>query len=212
MDENTLNNLRKNYEKGELLESQINPDPYRQFEIWFDDVLNSNIYEPNTMILATSLENKPSARVVLLKGFDSSGFKFYTNYNSRKGKELSLNPNAALLFYWMELERQVRIEGRVEKLSREESLEYFNSRPIESRYGALASNQSDLIPNREYLERKFSELKKKYGDNPPMPENWGGYKLIPELFEFWQGRPNRLHDRIVYQKSENSWKIFRLSP
>lgn len=212
MDENTLNNLRKNYEKGELLESQINTDPYHQFEIWFEDVLNSNIYEPNAMILATSLENKPSARVVLLKGFDSSGFKFYTNYNSRKGKELSLNPNAALLFYWMELERQVRIEGRVEKLSREESLEYFNSRPIESRYGALASNQSDIIPNREYLEKKFSELKEKYGDNPPMPDNWGGYKLIPDIFEFWQGRPGRLHDRIVYQKSENGWKIFRLSP
>lgn len=212
MDENTLNNLRKNYEKGELLESQINPDPYRQFEIWFEDVLNSNIYEPNAMILATSLENKPSARVVLLKGFDSSGFKFYTNYNSRKGKELSLNPNAALLFYWMELERQVRIEGRVEKLSREESLEYFNSRPIESRYGALASNQSDVIPNREYLEKKFSELKEKYGDNPPMPDNWGGCKLIPDTFEFWQGRPGRLHDRIVYKKSENGWKIFRLSP
>lgn len=212
MDEKILNNLRKNYEKGELLESQINPNPYKQFELWFEEVLKSNIYEPNAMILATSLENKPSARVVLLKGFDSSGFKFYTNYNSRKGKELSINPNAALLFYWMELERQVRIEGRVEKLSREESFEYFNSRPIESRYGALASNQSDIIPNREYLEKKFSELKKKYGDNPPMPENWGGYKLIPELFEFWQGRPNRLHDRIVYQKSENSWKIFRLSP
>lgn len=212
MDENTLNNLRKNYEKGELLESQINTDPYHQFEIWFEDVLNSNIYEPNAMILATSLENKPSARVVLLKGFDSSGFKFYTNYNSRKGKELSLNPNAALLFYWMELERQVRIEGRVEKLSREESLEYFNSRPIENRYGALASNQSDIIPNREYLEKKFSEFKEKYGDNPPMPDNWGGYKLIPDRFEFWQGRPGRLHDRIVYQKSENGWKTFRLSP
>ncbi|MEP0860162.1 MAG: pyridoxamine 5'-phosphate oxidase [Ignavibacterium sp.] len=212
MDENKLNNLRKNYQKGELLESQINPNPFRQFEIWFEEVLKSNIYEPNAMILATSVGNKPSARVVLLKGFDESGFKFYTNYNSRKGRELSLNQNAALLFYWMDLERQVRIEGNVKKLSREESLEYFNSRPIESRYGALASNQSDIIPNREYLEKKFSELKEKYGDNPPMPDNWGGYKLIPDTFEFWQGRPGRLHDRIVYQKSENGWKIFRLSP
>ncbi|AFH48954.1 pyridoxamine 5'-phosphate oxidase [Ignavibacterium album JCM 16511] len=212
MDENTLNNLRKNYQKGELLESQINPNPLRQFEIWFEEVFKSNIYEPNAMILATSSGNKPSARVVLLKGFDERGFKFYTNYNSRKGRELTSNPNAALLFYWMELERQVRIEGRVEKLSKEESLEYFNSRPLESRYGALASNQSEVIPNREFLERKFFELKEKYGDNPPMPESWGGFLLIPELFEFWQGRPGRLHDRIVYEKSEKSWKIYRLSP
>lgn len=212
MDENTLSNLRKNYEKGELIESKINSNPFKQFEIWFEDVLNYNIYEPNAMILATAYENKPSARVVLLKGFDETGFKFYTNYNSRKGKQLSLNPNAALLFYWMELERQVRIEGKIEKLSREESLIYFNSRPLESRLGALASNQSEVIPDRSYLEKKYSEVKEKYGDNPPMPENWGGYKLIPELFEFWQGRPNRLHDRIVYEKISEGWKIYRLSP
>jgi len=212
MDENTLSNLRKNYEKGELIENKINSNPFKQFEIWFEDVLNHKIYEPNAMILATSYENKPSARVVLLKGFDETGFKFYTNYNSRKGKQLSLNPNAALLFYWMELERQVRIEGKIEKLSREESLIYFNSRPLESRLGALASNQSEVIPDRTFLEKKYSEVKEKYGDNPPMPENWGGYKLIPELFEFWQGRPNRLHDRIVYEKISESWKIYRLSP
>ena len=212
MDENTLSNLRKNYEKGELIESKINSNPFKQFEIWFEDVLNYNIYEPNAMILATAYENKPSARVVLLKGFDETGFKFYTNYNSRKGKQLSLNPNAALLFYWMELERQVRIEGKIEKLSREESLIYFNSRPLESRLGALASNQSEVIPDRSYLEKKYSEVKEKYGDNPPMPENWGGYKLIPELCEFWQGRPNRLHDRIVYEKISEGWKIYRLSP
>ncbi|MCL6495010.1 MAG: pyridoxamine 5'-phosphate oxidase, partial [Ignavibacterium sp.] len=211
-DENTLSNLRKNYEKGELIESKINSNPFKQFEIWFVDVLNYNIYEPNAMILATSYENKPSARVVLLKGFDETGFKFYTNYNSRKGKQLSLNPNAALLFYWMELERQVRIEGKIEKLSREESLIYFNSRPLESRLGALASNQSEVIPDRSFLEKKYNEVKDKYGDNPPMPENWGGYKLIPELFEFWQGRPNRLHDRIVYEKISEGWKIYRLSP
>uniref|UniRef100_A0A832CV71 Pyridoxamine 5'-phosphate oxidase n=1 Tax=Ignavibacterium album TaxID=591197 RepID=A0A832CV71_9BACT len=212
MDENTLSNLRKNYEKGELIESKINSNPFKQFEIWFEDVLKSNIYEPNAMILATSYENKPSARVVLLKGFDETGFKFYTNYNSRKGKQLSLNPNAALLFYWMELERQVRIEGKIEKLSREESHDYFNSRPLESRLGALASNQSEVIPDRSFLEKKYNEVKDKYGDNPPMPENWGGYKLIPELFEFWQGRPNRLHDRIVYEKISEGWEIYRLSP
>lgn len=212
MDENTLSNLRKNYEKGELLEGKIHSNPFKQFSVWFEEVLNSNIYEPNAMILATASDNKPSARVVLLKGFDGNGFKFYTNYNSRKGQELSVNPNAALLFYWMELERQVRIEGRIEKLSREESLEYFNSRPLESRYGALASNQSEIIPDREYLEKKFSELKEKYGDNPPMPENWGGFILKPNLFEFWQGRPGRLHDRIVYERTESNWRIYRLSP
>ncbi|GMU96847.1 pyridoxal 5'-phosphate synthase, partial [Ignavibacterium album] len=124
----------------------------------------------------------------------------------------SINPNAALLFYWMELERQIRIEGRIEKLSKEESLEYFNSRPLDSRYGALASSQSEIIPDREYLEKKFSELKEKYGDNPPMPDNWGGFILKPVLFEFWQGRPNRLHDRIVYEKKESNWNIYRLSP
>lgn len=212
MNENTLNNLRKNYLRGELLESKIDPNPFKQFELWFEEVLNSDTYEPNAMILATANENKPSARVVLLKGLDDKGFKFYTNYNSRKGKELSANPNASLLFYWMELERQVRIEGKVEKLSREESLEYFNSRPLESRYGALASNQSEIIPNREYLEQKFSVLREKYGDFPPMPDYWGGFILIPNLFEFWQGRPGRLHDRIVYEKSDNLWKIYRLSP
>lgn len=212
MDENFVSQLRKNYEKGELIESKVNSDPFSQFEIWFEEVIKSNIYEPNAMILTTAINNKPSARVVLLKGFDKNGFKFYTNYNSRKGRELIDNPNAAVLFYWMELERQVRIEGKIEKLSREESLEYFNSRPLESRYGALASNQSEVIPNREYLEKKFFELKEKFADNPPMPENWGGYALKPDLFEFWQGRPNRLHDRIVYEKSENSWKIYRLSP
>lgn len=212
MDENTLNNLRKNYQKGELLESKVNPNPFKQFDKWFEEALSSNIYEPNAMILATAADNRPSARVVLLKGFDENGFKFYTNYNSRKGKEISINPNAALLFYWMELERQIRIEGRIEKLSKEESLEYFNSRPLDSRYGSLASSQSEIIPDREYLEKKFSELKEKYGDNPPMPDNWGGFILKPVLFEFWQGRPNRLHDRIVYEKKESNWNIYRLSP
>ena len=212
MDENLISNLRKNYEKGELLEEKIDKNPFRQFENWFDEILKSNIYEPNAMILATTLNNLPSARVVLLKGFSDNGFKFFTNYHSRKGKELERNNNAALLFYWMEFERQVRIEGIVEKISKEESLEYFNSRPIESRYGALASNQSEVIPDREYLEKKFTKLKEQYGDNPPMPENWGGFILKPSLFEFWQGRPNRLHDRIVYEKVPNGWKIYRLSP
>ncbi|MGQ9797993.1 MAG: pyridoxamine 5'-phosphate oxidase [Ignavibacterium sp.] len=212
MDKNLISNLRKNYEKGELNEKMIDKNPFRQFENWFDEILKSNIYEPNAMILATASKNLPSARVVLLKGFSESGFKFFTNYHSRKGKELEENNNAALLFYWMDFERQVRIEGNIEKISKEESLEYFNSRPLESRYGALASNQSEVIPNREYLEKKFTQLKEQYGDNPPMPENWGGFILKPRLFEFWQGRPSRLHDRIVYEKVSEVWKIYRLSP
>lgn len=212
MDENRISNMRKNYEKGELLEDKIEKNPFRQFEIWFDEILNSNIYEPNAMILATASNNLPSARVVLLKGFSENGFKFFTNYLSRKGKELEQNNNAALLFYWMEFERQVRIEGIIEKTSREESFEYFNSRPLESRYGALASNQSEVIPDREFLQKKFNQLKEQYGENPPMLENWGGFILKPKLFEFWQGRPNRLHDRIVYEKNNNDWKIYRLSP
>lgn len=212
MNENLISNLRKNYEKGELLEKKIDRNPFRQFETWFDEILKSNIYEPNAMILATALNNLPSARVVLLKGFSENGFKFFTNYLSRKGKELEQNNNAALLFYWMEFERQVRIEGIIEKISKAESLEYFNSRPLESRYGALASNQSEVIPDREYLKKKFIQLKEQYGNNPPMPENWGGFILKPRLFEFWQGRPNRLHDRIVYEKVSNVWKIYRLSP
>lgn len=212
MNENLISNLRKNYEKGELLEKKIDRNPFRQFETWFDEILKSNIYEPNAMILATALNNLPSARVVLLKGFSENGFKFFTNYRSRKGKELEQNNNAALLFYWMEFERQVRIEGIIEKISKAESLEYFNSRPLESRYGALASNQSEVIPDREYLKKKFIQLKEQYGNNPPMPENWGGFILKPRLFEFWQGRPNRLHDRIVYEKVSNVWKIYRLSP
>lgn len=212
MDENIISNMRKNYNRGKLIEDKIEKNPFRQFENWFDEILKSNIYEPNAMILATALNNLPSARVVLLKGFSENGFKFFTNYQSRKGKELEKNYNAVLLFYWMELERQVRIEGIIEKISKKESLEYFNSRPLENRYGALASNQSEVIPDREYLEKKFNQLKEQYGDNPPMPDNWGGFILKPRLFEFWQGRPNRLHDRIVYEKKNNDWKIYRLAP
>jgi pyridoxamine 5'-phosphate oxidase len=208
-----LKNMRLSYEQDQLLESKISDDPFQQFRFWFDLVVNSNIMEPNAMTIATSTKvGMPSARMVLLKDFDESGFTFFTNYGSRKGKELLENPFASILFWWREFERQVRIEGKIEKISRKESQEYFNLRPIKSRYGALASDQSEIVENREILETKFADLEKQFGDNPPMPKNWGGYKLIPSRFEFWQGRRDRLHDRICYEKNKNEWKIFRLQP
>jgi len=214
MDEkNRLRDIRINYALHHLLEVNIDKNPFVQFKNWFGLVLEKKIFEPNAMTLATATKSGiPSARVVLLKGFDETGFTFFTNYNSRKGKELSENPFASVVFLWLQLERQVRIEGKVEKISREESQEYFNVRPIKSRLGALASNQSEVVPSRDILENKFAELEKKFGENPPMPENWGGYKLIPTKFEFWQGRRDRLHDRICYEKSGNIWMIRRLSP
>lgn len=208
-----LKNMRLSYEQDQLLESSINKNPFKQFRIWFDKVLEAKIIEPNAMTLATvSKIGIPSARVVLLKEFDETGFTFFTNYLSRKGKEISENPNAAILFWWKEFERQVRIEGKIEKISKQESEKYFNVRPLKSRYGALASNQSEVVESREILEKRFADLEKQFGDNPPMPENWGGYKLIPNRFEFWQGREGRLHDRIVYEKTTNDWKYYRLQP
>lgn len=214
MDEkNKLSNIKENNTSHQLLEANIDKNPFVQFEKWFDLVLQEKILQPNAMTLATATKSGiPSARVVLLKGFDETGFTFFTNYGSRKGKELSQNPAASLLFWWKEFERQIRIEGKVEKISKKESQDYFNIRPLKSRFGALASNQSEIIKDREYLENKFAELEKKFGDNPPMPENWGGYKLFPTKFEFWQGRQNRLHDRICYEKKIDGWKIYRLQP
>lgn len=208
-----LRNMRSSYERDQLIESNISKNPFDQFKLWFDLVIKSEIVEPNAMTIATSTKNGiPSVRVVLLKEYDESGFTFFTNYRSKKGKELSENPRASLLFWWREFERQVRIEGRVEKISKEESQNYFSIRPIKSRYGALASNQSEIVRDRKILENKFTDLEKKFGDNPPMPKNWGGYKLIPSKFEFWQGRRDRLHDRICYEQVENNWSISRLSP
>ena len=214
MQENTeLKNLRLNYERDQLLESNIGSNPFIQFKFWFDLVLKANLTEPNAMTIATATQNGiPSARMVLLKAFDETGFTFFTNYKSRKGKELLENPIASLLFWWREFERQVRIEGKIEKISRKDSEEYFNVRPIKSRYGALSSNQSEVIENRDILETKFAELEKQFGDSPPTPENWGGYKLIPSKFEFWQGRRDRLHDRICYEKVKDDWNIYRLQP
>jgi len=205
--------MRLNYEQGQLLESNIDLNPFNQFKKWFDQAVEAKTIEPNAMTLATATKDGiPSARIVLLKEFDETGFVFFTNYDSRKGKELNDNPFAAILFWWREFERQVRIEGKIEKISRKESEEYFNQRPLKSRYGALVSNQSQIVENREALEKRFSELEKQFGEKPPTPENWGGYRLIPVKFEFWQGRESRLHDRICYQRENNNWKIFRLQP
>jgi pyridoxamine 5'-phosphate oxidase len=210
---NKIKNIRRNYKLTQLLEANIDDNPFNQFSKWFDLVLKKRELQPNAMFLATATKKgKPSGRVVLLKNFDKTGFTFFTNYNSRKGKELEENPFASITFLWLEFERQVRIEGKIKKISKKESEEYFNFRPLKSRIGALASNQSEIIPDRKFLEIKFTELEKKFGKNPPMPKNWGGYKLIPSSFEFWQGREDRLHDRICYKKNKSSWKIFRLSP
>ena len=194
-----MQDLRRDYKSGELLESNIQQSPFEQFQVWFNDALGGKILEPNAMTLATCDHNKPSARIVLLKGVDARGFVFYTNYQSRKGNDIENNPHAALLFFWDALERQIRIEGVVERIDRENTEIYFKSRPKDSRIGALASPQSTVIENREVLEQKMNALKEQYSNNDeiPVPPYWGGYRLVPHYFEFWQGRASRLHDRIV---------------
>ena len=198
----------------ELTKKKVDPNPFDQFSHWFNELLKSNVKEPNAMILATaSSEGIPSVRTVLLKKFDEEGFVFYTNYESHKAADLSENPNAEILFMWLELERQVRIKGKVEKVSEKESEEYFHSRPTNSQIGAWASKQSSVIPDRVFLEEKFQETAEKYKDGViPLPPFWGGYRLKPVGFEFWQGRESRLHDRISYRKKNNTWEIVRLSP
>ena len=197
-----------------LNEQTADKDPFKQFERWYNEILNSGTVEPTAMIVATANKKGiPTVRTVLLKSYDKQGFVFFTNYESRKGKDLAENPKAALLFLWKEEKRQVRIIGNIEKVSKEESEEYFRSRPIESQLGAWASKQSNVIPNREYLLDKYEKYKKQFeGKEIPLPPNWGGYRVIPEEFEFWQGRENRLHDRICYTIKGKDWQISRLSP
>jgi pyridoxamine 5'-phosphate oxidase len=213
----TLADLRKNYSRDSLDVADVDSDPVRQFETWFAQALDAQIPEPNAMTLATVDANgRPSARIVLIKGVDERGFVFFTNYDSRKGRELAGNPAASLLFHWIELERQVRIEGHVQKTSAEESDTYYHSRPLGSRIGAWASDQSQPLANREALEAREREIAAKYGEEPPRPPHWGGYRLVPDVIEFWQGRPSRLHDRIVYSRKSASageaWNITRLAP
>lgn len=205
--------LRKNYTFGQLSETEVPANPLTLFQLWFDQAIKAECPEPNSMTLATADETgNPSARIVLLKGADQNGFTFFTNYESQKGRELAVRPQAALLFHWHELERQVRIKGAVGRVSSSESDEYFHSRPAASRIGAWASPQSAAIPNREFLEEAEKRFVTEYGDQPPRPVHWGGYRLQPTEIEFWQGRPSRLHDRIHYQLDGSSWRISRLAP
>jgi pyridoxamine 5'-phosphate oxidase len=205
-DDNAQNSLR---------EQDVDPDPIRQFVRWFDEATASDVSEPNAMTLATATaDGRPSARVVLLRGIDERGFAFFTNYQSRKGRELDANPRAALVFFWRELERQVRVEGRVERVSAGESDEYFHGRPVGSRIGAWASPQSEVIASRDVLEKRCRDFTSEFADDAiPRPANWGGYRVVPDTIEFWLGRPSRLHDRLRYRRNNTgAWLIERLAP
>lgn len=206
--------LRQEYTSAGLDRADVDPDPIVQFHEWFENAVDADLHEPNAMILATAAEDgRPSARTVLLKGYDERGFVFYTNYEGRKADEIEVNPMCALLFYWGELERQIRIEGRASRLSSEESDAYFAGRPRGSRLGAWASEQSRPVEDRSILEERVRALEAEYeGREIPRPPFWGGYRVEPDTIEFWQGRESRLHDRLVYRRSGGRWKIVRLQP
>ncbi len=214
MSSTNVADLRRTYTRADLSERDADPNPIRFFERWFDEALAAGVREPNAMTLATlGAEGQPSARIVLLKGVDERGFTFFTNYESRKARELEAHPRAALVFWWEVLERQVRVEGTVEEVAAAESDAYFASRPRLSRLGAWASDQSRPIPDRSALEQKLADLEKAYPDEAvPRPPHWGGFRLAPTLFEFWQGRASRLHDRLEYTPGSDGWTIQRLAP
>lgn len=209
-----INKLRHEFTLQRLDELTVDPDPVKQFGIWFREAAEAQLPDPNAFVLSTSSpEGRPSARVVLLRNFNEKGFAFYTNYNSRKGREIEANPYGAITFFWHQLERQVRIEGVLGKQTTEESDLYFSSRPVGSKVGAWVSPQSQVISSRRELDLRFEELAKKYADgNVPRPAYWGGYWLKPDMMEFWQGRPSRLHDRIVYVRQGDQWDRMRLAP
>ena len=206
--------LRKDYSHASLSESDVDHDPIKQFGKWFDEAMKAHVPEANAMSVATvGADGKPSSRILLIKEFDARGFVWFTNYASRKGQDLAANPHAALLFHWVELERQVRIEGRVEKVAAEESDAYYDSRPLLSRLGAIASEQSRPVDSRATMEQRFEKVKEQYGDHPARPAHWGGYRLVPESIEFWQGRSSRMHDRVLYtREADGAWRIQRLQP
>jgi len=206
--------LRKDYALSSLSETDVDADPIRQFDRWFAEAVTAQVAEPNAMTLATaSRDGVPSARIVLLKGVDQNGFVFFTDYRSRKGAELSENPLAALTFLWKEIERQVRISGAVSRVSAAESESYFRTRPLGSRLGAWVSHQSAVIPSREDLEQRLHAVTERFGSGDvPLPPHWGGFRVAPDEIEFWQGRANRLHDRLRYRRGESAWQLERLSP
>ncbi|MEP7265544.1 MAG: pyridoxamine 5'-phosphate oxidase [Bacteroidota bacterium] len=212
--EDSLSNTRKDYSSDQLTEETLNPNPFEQFRIWLNLAFTKEVPEPNAMTLSTTdKDGRPSSRIVLLRNINDCGFVFFTNYQSRKGNEMTDHPYVSLNFFWPTMERQVRIEGSVEKIAEAESDEYFNSRPRESQLGAWSSNQSTIVKSRAEFESRLIELDKQYVDKPvPRPAYWGGYCVIPFRFEFWQGRPNRLHDRFQFEKHNSEWKIDRLSP
>ena len=207
-----LSNLRKEYLKSGIIKDDLKSNPIEQFSLWFDQAIEANIIEPSAMSLATSYEYI-SIRTVLLKFFDDKGFVFFTNYDSKKSKQIQNNPQAALLFPWLALERQVKIIGSVEKITKLESLKYFSSRPKDSQIGAWSSQQSSRISSRAILVDQFAAMKKKFANGEiPLPEFWGGYRVVPQSIEFWQGRESRLHDRLIYERNDDGWDISRLSP
>ena len=208
-----LADLRRDFSSNGLDETDVSANPFDQFAIWMDAALNADIIDANAMTVSTvGADGRPSARVVLLKSFDAESFTFFTNYESKNGTDLIANPHTVFHFFWPQIDRQIAIYGCVEKTSREESEKYFHSRPVDSRLGAWTSNQSRQITSREELEKRFEEFREKFGDDVPLPPFWGGFRLTPDKFEFWQGRQNRLHDRICYALDGTDWKISRLSP